>query len=372
MRSKHSRRSRITALLLCLQKVCGANISWARALGELGHFPRAASLQLIRCLTNDFVNRLTLTKYLDDRLSRYTVDPITGHHSYCPAAARACDAWQKKLVASWKVHPSWTARLHLKLTVIIVPPSLLGQWRDELTKFAPQLKVLVYHNSGDRRAIEEASRRNFDGPFRMGRGKNARMVDIDITAVDVLLGTPQTPIGFLDQNYCIDVHRLIVDEAHLKLPSMSFARRTRRRWLVTGTPFTAACSKLQRQAALLGFWTPPPVSSACQRGTLCLKTLCNQVDGVSLPSRLIDRHDDRASPARVKAYAELVASLRTVMIRHTKAQRIDGGAALALPTLKSETVFLTMSKDEREAYEVMTRVEKTRNNFRVSHNVFCV
>ena len=232
------------------------------------------------------------------------VDPITGHHSYCPAAARACDAWQKKLVASWKVHPSWTARLHLKLTVIIVPPSLLGQWRDELTKFAPQLKVLVYHNSGDRRAIEEASRRNFDGPFRMGRGKNARMVDIDITPVDVLLGTPQTPIGFLDQNYCIDVHRLIVDEAHLKLPSMSFARRTRRRWLVTGTPFTAACSKLQRQAALLGFWTPPPVSSACQRGTLCLKTLCNQVDGVSLPSRLIDRHDDRASPARVKAYAD--------------------------------------------------------------------
>lgn len=352
--------------------------------------PHGASLQLIRCLTNDFVKRATLSNYLGDRHEHFTsgrrrlgtagsryhagwvVDPLTGARVYSEAAVQAYDAKQKELNASWKAHSSWRAVMHLKLTVIIVPPSLLGQWRDELKKFAPQLKVLVYHNSGDRHAIDAAYFRHFEGPFQIGRGKKRRMEDIDITAVNILLGTPQTKIDFLERHPEITVHRLIVDEAHIKLPSTNFSRRTRRRWLVTGTPFTAACSKLQRQAEVLGFWTPAPSprrasrASAFQRGALCLKTLCNQVDGVSLPSSQIERYDDRASRSRVKAYSELVASLRTVMMRHTKAQRIDGGAALALPTLQSETVFLTMSKDEREAYQVMTRLEKNVARFRVS------
>ena len=51
-----------------------------------------------------------------------------------------------------------------------------------------------------------------------------------------------------------------------------------------------------------------------------------------------------------KAFARLVAELQTLMIRHTKAQRIAGDAALKLPELDSETVWLTMTKSEQSSY----------------------
>ena len=40
-------------------------------------------------------------------------------------------------------------------TVVATTNSLLGQWQDELKKFAPRLKVLVYHSSGDKNKIDK-------------------------------------------------------------------------------------------------------------------------------------------------------------------------------------------------------------------------
>ena len=38
-------------------------------------------------------------------------------------------------------------------------------------------------------------------------------------------------------------------------------------------------------------------------------------------------------------------------MRHTKQQRIQGAVALALPSTKSETIWLTMTSDERSMYD---------------------
>jgi len=48
----------------------------------------------------------------------------------------------------------------------------------------------------------------------------------------------------------------------------------------------------------------------------------------------------------------LVEKLRKLMIRHTKAMRIHGKTALALPELEAETVWLDMTLVERRAYEI--------------------
>lgn len=47
-------------------------------------------------------------------------------------------------------HDAWTpppTRVDLKATLVVAPGSLLGQWKDELEKFAPSLKVFIYHVS---------------------------------------------------------------------------------------------------------------------------------------------------------------------------------------------------------------------------------
>lgn len=171
---------------------------------------------------------------------------------------------------------------------------------------------------------------------------------------------------------------------------------TRRRWLVTGTPFTGSCAKLEKQARFLGHWNgagaPTPSkqggsssssSSSSSSGSKSgggsrsqlsalrqqqvvesmvagpegenLRKFAELIDG---SSKTIEKHDAPASRRRVEAYQGMVAALRRVMVRHTKTQRIGGGAALALPTLNSETIFLTMTADEREAYNAMCKLER--------------
>ena len=142
------------------------------------------------------------------------------------------------------------------------------------------------------------------------------------------------------------IHRLIVDESHLlggkswKGLIYKFLRvRADHTWCVTGTPFSAGLPDLDYQARLLGHWT----------------------DGMHLSAKIKGRYTKDMTSEQWLQYAkgggvgkltneELVAELRTLMIRHVKAQRIGGEVALALPDASSETVWLQMSADEKLLY----------------------
>ena len=192
----------------------------------------------------------------------------------------------------------------LKLTLVIVNNTLVKQWEDEVKRFAPALRVhSLYQGAGQGRA---AALRNLE-------------------QVDVLITTPHAkwPVE-LGENSSMHIHRLIIDESHLlggkswKGLTYKFLRiRANHVWCVTGTPFSAGLPDLDSQARLLGHWT----------------------SGAYLSTKINNCSNE-----------QLVTLLRTLMIRHVKAQRIGVEIALALPDASSETMWLQMSSDEQLLY----------------------
>ena len=70
-----------------------------------------------------------------------------------------------------------------------------------------------------------------------------------------------------------------------------------------------------------------------------------QLLGVTSKTYVRDPATNQLKATRVSFRRQL--TLKKIMIRHTKAQRIDGEAALALPDADCATVLLDMSVDER-------------------------
>ena len=169
---------------------------------------------------------------------------------------------------------------------------------------------------------------------------------------DVVVTTPHTkpPPGSL-MTTCT---RLILDESHLyehkadpKLPPGKIMNDYKPRfiWCVTGTPFTTTLSGLQQQATFLGQWDGGlklrELAAFQQSRSYASKTEppCIQLDYYGAPTRSLNNF-------------ECVRILQKLFIRHTKAQRINGEAALSLPDADVETVWLEMSRDEKALYQL--------------------
>ena len=117
------------------------------------------------------------------------------------------------------------------LTVVLVNNTLVGQWMDELAKFAPSLRVARYY--GTKQTITAAT--------------------------DVVVTTPNTKPS---DAMTLRARRLIVDESHLyepksdpKLPTTKIHKdysRLQFVWCVTGTPMSSSLTQLESQARMLG------------------------------------------------------------------------------------------------------------------------
>ena len=106
-------------------------------------------------------------------------------------------------------------RLKLKATLIMTKNSLIGQWRDEFEKFAPQLNVVIFHSGSS------SSQRD-----KIVNGK------VDLSQVDVILTTPGSALTPWLREVA-SFHRTIVDEAHESLGNAADAV-SGLRWAVTG------------------------------------------------------------------------------------------------------------------------------------------
>lgn len=203
-----------------------------------------------------------------------------------------------------------------KATVVVMPPTLLGQWLDEFKKYAPSLKVYSAHAG-----TGGADYKKFKKSDQLARDADVILVSKHLNTLEVgkdtYFGSEQT-IGGDDQ---MQFHRVIVDEVHVGDPQKKWAIAPLR-WGITGTPASKSPSDLAAVAKWLG------------QTTLALNL----------------KDDSRRSFINKDMLAERVASLKMMMIRHTKSMQIGGNTALVLPTLKSKSIMLNMSAVERSHY----------------------
>jgi SNF2 family DNA or RNA helicase len=252
-------------------------------------------------------------------------------------------------------------KIAVKTTVILTKNSLLGQWKDELQRFAPHLDVVFYHS-----ATNKTQRDQID------RG------EINLSQVDIILGTHETAVAELRKK--VKFHRIICDEAHeLRRGQLKKMPESDLRWAVTGTPMTTAFADLDVQSRFVGHGLVNRLRlkkcNCVRRYKLPLQHRCYHEDWIRNTKsslqldqaiQLMERRQVGLQPPASQAqahFANLLQKLRLVMIRHSKSQRIAGDVALALPELDSETVFLQMSPAERELYEDSRRRDMLKSSF---------
>ena len=144
-------------------------------------------------------------------------------------------------------------------------------------------------------------------------------------------------------------HRVVQDESHLMRKSSS-ANRVKankvvsvRRWGVTATPATSSVVDLISQ---LEFVNGKPITTSEQDRHQGPGPVPTRKHALSLESTIRGFVEAQsASP-----FHTLADVLQTFMVRHTKAQRIGGAEALALPPSTTSTVLLNMSPDEDRAF----------------------
>ena len=165
----------------------------------------------------------------------------------------------------------------VKTTVISTTNTIVGQWYDEIKKFAPTLNVKVHHGS-------YSSSPDFFNPA--SNYTKSQMQDIDIL---LTVNTTAPP------SWCcrLTFHRVIVDEIHQYFIPYYHSQNI---WGVTATPFEK----------LSGIFT----KFGQNVGGLGLGTKWNLLSY-------------QQNPANQTAFVE---AMNVFMIRHTKNQKIEGQA----------------------------------------------
>lgn len=138
--------------------------------------------------------------------------------------------------------------------LIVVPKSTLSNWMNEIARWAPNLKAVIFH--GDKAAREEIARTRL-GPAQKDSERDWHVV---VTTYEIC-NIEKSVLNKLTWGY------LIIDEAHrLKNEASAFSRtirlfETKYRLLLTGTPLQNSLHELW---ALLNFLVPDVFESSEQ------------------------------------------------------------------------------------------------------------
>ena len=122
-----------------------------------------------------------------------------------------------------------------KHTLIVVPKTLVPQWKSEINKFAPGLDVLMY-----------------DGKTKMGDTNGISLYDIVVTSYPTVCSKTSTL-------HSISWDRVVLDEAHeiRNRKTRTFKKintlKSSIRWIVTGTPVFNTMEDFVSLCEFIGF-----------------------------------------------------------------------------------------------------------------------
>jgi SWI/SNF-related matrix-associated actin-dependent regulator 1 of chromatin subfamily A len=149
--------------------------------------------------------------------------------------------------------------------LIVVPGSTLGNWRNELERFCPSLRVVVYHGSPkEKQHVRHLLKRALLVSSSHHHGHHGSSAPSEEDEIHIVLATYtmfERESGAEDRALLkkMDFDYLVLDEAHC-IKNSSSSRyfhlrnlRTHRRLLLSGTPVQNDVTEL---LALLGFLMP--------------------------------------------------------------------------------------------------------------------
>ena len=198
-------------------------------------------------------------------------------------------------------------------TLIVVPKSIVSQWKDEIAKFAPNLRVLMFDGSGRTRDAQEFL------------GYDIVIAPYSVTSI------PGAPLGTPTILHQIEWDRIILDEGHevRTLRSKRHASLARInagiRWVVSGTPVFNSMKDFVALCSFVGL-----------------------------------------SRAHVQAKTQEVR--QTYVMRRTKADVSRFNERLALPPCDFENVEIDMYEQERALYDTVFDTNRERIKTIVSNS----
>ena len=192
-------------------------------------------------------------------------------------------------------------------SLVVVPRSLVFNWREEAARFTPALRVLDH------------------------TGTQRERGEIDVSGHDLMIATYGTlrrdaaALAAIEFDYAILDEAQAIKNATTAASKASRLLRARHRLALTGTPIE---NRLEELWSLFEFLDPGMLGSASA-------------------FRALARRRASAEPARDDAGRALLArALRPVILRRTKAQ-----VASELPERTEQTVLVQLEKTQRKHYD---------------------
>lgn len=269
----------------------------------------------------------------------------------------------------------------LRATLVIAPVSLLGQWHDEIADFAPSLRVVTWHACAHTGVAARASSANGEGSScshgngtgsssssSSGKKKVAgppkpwsevsKAILGQFETADIVLTTSGMAAKLLGYRF----HRIVVDEVHTDDVKNAFLHYQSETEGVPGKrppphaePVSALGKGIYRPGcpAPAGFRSTPSANFEMSAPHVWLLTgtpLTRGIDDLHLGAHLLGHADFGLRLHAAAVGPGLLAAMKTLCIRHRKAQLIQGEAALSLPKSSTRIVWLSMTADERNLY----------------------
>lgn len=224
-------------------------------------------------------------------------------------------------------------------TLVVVPMSLIAQWRDEILRSSKErtLRVELYYGS-DKRNIELTCT-SPSAPDVLITSYGTVLSDFTHWAGADGTGTQKPPTGL----FAVDFYRCILDEAHhikgrlTKTARACYALKAQLRWCLTGTPIQ---NKLEDLFSLVHFLRVEPWGN-----------FSFWKNFITVP---FERKDMRALDV-------VQTVLEPLILRRTKNMKdSDGNPIVSLPPKHVDIVELDFSEEERAIYRSLYTRAKMR------------